>query len=82
ISIRSTKEKGIRQLIFTDNGVGFDMDKVKGKLFGFNQKFNDHPDSKGIGLYLVYNHITSLGGHISLNSKPNEGAVFTISFKN
>jgi PAS domain S-box-containing protein len=81
ISICSVKVKGIRQLIFTDNGVGFDMDKVKGKLFGFNQKFNDHPDSKGIGLYLVYNHITSLGGHISLNSKPNEGAAFTISFK-
>jgi PAS domain S-box-containing protein len=81
ISIHSTKEKGIKQLIFTDNGVGFDMDKIKGKLFGFNQRFNDHPDSKGIGLYLVYNHITSLGGHISLNSKPNEGAVFTIAFK-
>ena len=82
ISIRSARVKGIRQLIITDNGVGFDMNKVKGKLFGFNQRFHDHPDSKGIGLYLVYNHITSLGGHISLKSKPNEGAVFTISFKN
>ena len=82
INIRSAKVKGIKQLIVADNGVGFDMDKVKGKLFGFNQKFNDLPDSKGIGLYLVYNHITSLGGHISLDSKPNEGAIFTISFKN
>ncbi|MBD1392898.1 sensor histidine kinase [Mucilaginibacter glaciei] len=82
ISIQTKIVKGIRQLVFTDNGVGFDMKKVKGKLFGFNQKFNDSPDSKGIGLYLVYNHVTSLGGHIALYSIPNEGATFTISFKN
>jgi signal transduction histidine kinase len=39
-------------------------------------------DSKGIGLYLVYNHITSLGGHITVESKVNEGTKFIISFKN
>ncbi|WP_374948770.1 ATP-binding protein [Mucilaginibacter sp.] len=81
ISIYSTIEKGIKQLVFKDNGVGFDMDKVKGKLFGFNQKFNNNPDSKGVGLYLVYNHITSLGGHIALASAPGQGSTFTISFK-
>ncbi|WP_367119253.1 ATP-binding protein [uncultured Mucilaginibacter sp.] len=69
------------QLIFTNNGQGLDMDKTKDKIFGFNQKFNDSPDSKGIGLYLVYKHITSLGGKISVNSPPNEWTEFVISFK-
>jgi PAS domain S-box-containing protein len=64
IFIYSKKVNGVNQLIFTDKGLGFDMSKVKGKIFGFNQKFHEHADSKGIGLYLVYNHITSLGGHI------------------
>lgn len=80
ISIQAKKENGIKQLIFTDEGLGFDLDKVKNKIFGFNQKFHHHADSKGIGLYLVYNHITSLGGHITVESKPNEGATFIISF--
>lgn len=81
IGIRTEILHGKKRLIFADNGMGFDMDKVKGRLFGFNQKFSQHPDSKGIGLYLVYNHLTSLGGHIALSSCPNEGATFTISFK-
>ncbi len=81
ISIYTKYEKGVKQLIFTDEGQGFDMDNVKDKIFGFNQKFHNHADSKGIGLYLVYNHIVSLGGRIAIESKINEGAKFIISFK-
>jgi PAS domain S-box-containing protein len=81
ISICSKRTNGINQLVFADMGVGFDMDKVKDKIFGFHQKFHETADSKGIGLYLVHNHITSLGGKIEIKSKPNEGAEFTILFK-
>lgn len=81
ISVYSKKINGISQLIFSDNGLGFDMDVVKDKIFGLHQKFHNHVDSKGIGLYLVYNHITSLGGNIIVESKVDEGAKFIISFK-
>jgi len=81
ITIYSKRTNGVNQLIFADKGQGFDMDKVKDKLFGFQQKFHDTADSKGLGLYLVHNHITSLGGQITIKSKVNEGAEFTISFK-
>jgi signal transduction histidine kinase len=81
ISIYSKIVNGDNQLIISDNGIGFDMDKVKGKIFGLHQKFNDNIDSHGIGLYLVYNHITSLGGKIAVESKINEGAKFIITFK-
>lgn len=80
ITIKTQVINGIKQLIFSDQGVGFDMDKVKDKIFGLNQRFNDQADSKGIGLYLVYNHIISLGGRIAVDSEPDKGAVFTISF--
>jgi len=82
IHIRTQKSNGINQLIISDNGLGFDMDAVKGRVFGLYQKFHNHIDSKGIGLYLVYNHITSLGGDVSVESKVNEGAKFILSFKN
>tara|TARA_R110002126_G_scaffold124693_1_gene266887 strand:+ start:633 stop:809 length:177 start_codon:yes stop_codon:yes gene_type:complete len=56
------------------------MNKVKDKIFGLHQTFNTNLDSSGIGLYLVYNHITSLEGHIALESKIDEGAKFIITF--
>ena len=81
ISISSRKLNGKNQLFFSDNGLGFDMDAVKGKIFGLHQKFHNHIDSKGIGLYLVHNHVTSLGGEIIVESKINEGTTFIITFK-
>lgn len=81
ISIYTRVQNGTKQLIVADKGQGFDIEKVKNRIFGFNQKFNDDIDSKGIGLYLVYNHVTTLGGQIAVDSALNQGAVFTITFK-
>jgi signal transduction histidine kinase len=81
ISIQTKKVDNQIKLVFSDEGIGFDMDKVKGKIFGLYQKFQNQIDSKGIGLYLVHTHVTALGGNISVESKPNEGATFTIIFK-
>jgi PAS domain S-box-containing protein len=81
ITITSRKFKKRKQLIISDNGIGFEMDIVKDKIFGLHQKFHNNTDSNGIGLYLVYNHITSLGGQIVVESKVNEGAKFIITFK-
>jgi PAS domain S-box-containing protein len=81
ISIYSKKIKGINQLVISDNGMGLDMTKIKKNIFGLNQKFHAETDSKGVGLYLVYNHVTSLGGHIDVKSKINKGLKFIISFK-
>jgi PAS domain S-box-containing protein len=80
ISITSGHENQIKQLIFKDQGIGFDMAKVKNKIFGFGQKFDHNPGNKGIGLYLVHNHVISLGGSIIVESKINEGAKFIITF--
>lgn len=72
---------GSVQLVFEDNGIGFNYQKVKNKIFGLYQKFHNHPDSKGIGLYLVHSQVTSLGGTIEVESEENEGTKFTITFK-
>jgi PAS domain S-box-containing protein len=81
ISIYTEIKDGRKQLIVSDNGIGFDMEEVKGKIFGLHQKFHNHVDSNGIGLYLVYNHITNLGGNITVKSKVNQGAKFIVTFK-
>lgn len=81
ITIQSKVGNGINQLIFSNQGLGFDMDKVKDKIFGLYKKLRDNHDSNGIGLYLVYNHVIALGGRIAVERKINEGATFTMSFK-
>lgn len=80
IDIKTSIQNGNKQLIFSDNGLGFDSKKEKEKVFGLHQKFHDHADSKGIGLYLVYNHIADLGGTITVDSEVNKGTTFTITF--
>lgn len=81
ISIRSDCGDGTQTLTYSDNGLGFDMDKVGHLVFSLDQKFHGHEDSKGVGLYLVHSHVASLGGTITVDSKVNEGTVFTIKFK-
>lgn len=81
IFIQTQANAGLKQLIFADEGQGFDMDEVKDKLFGFSQTFTNQKDSKGIGLYLVHNYVESSGGRITAESRKNEGARFIISFK-
>jgi len=73
------KDNGV-QLSFSDNGLGMDWKKVKDKIFGLYQRFHSHPDSKGIGLYLVHSQITALGGSIEVETEPNKGTTFIISF--
>lgn len=81
VRVTSRSENGFSKVMFADNGLGFDLDTVRGKLFGFRETFHGNEDGKGIGLYLIHSHITSLGGHIDVDSKPNEGATFTLTFK-
>jgi signal transduction histidine kinase len=82
ILIQTKKENQHRQIIFSDNGIGFELAKVKDKIFGFNQTFHQNKDSEGIGLYLVYNHIRAMEGTIQVESEVNEGTTFTITLAN
>jgi len=69
------------QLIFSDNGIGMDMKLIKDRIFGLNQRFHEHSDGKGIGLYLVHEQLAALGGTITVTSEVNKGSIFYINFK-
>lgn len=68
------------QLIVKDNGQGMDLEKVGHRVFKLNQSFHGNSDSKGVGLYLVYHHVNSLGGKIEVESEVNKGTTFRITF--
>ena len=81
ITICTSKYRDQIKLVFKDNGSGIDLKSNGDKLFKIHQHFQEGKDSKGIGLYLVYNHITSLGGSISVESEPGTGTIFTLLFE-
>ena len=80
ISIHTEVHESVKRMIVSDNGKGFDMNKVKDKIFELHQTFHNHPDSKGVGLYLVHNHVTGMGGKIDVESSVNNGTTFIITF--
>lgn len=73
-------EKGKKVLIISDNGLGIDLDKYKDSLFGMYKTFHQHPDSRGIGLFITKNQVEAMGGRIEVTSKVGEGTAFKIYF--
>ena len=68
------------QLVFTDNGLGIDLAKKGGEVFGLYKRFHSHTEGKGMGLYMVKAQVESLGGTITIESKVNVGSTFIIEF--
>lgn len=80
IQVTTSIKEGRTQLVVADNGLGIDLKKHGNKLFGLNKVFHRHKDSKGVGLYIVKNQVTSLKGTISCMSEVDKGSTFTVTF--
>ena len=74
-------EQGNISLKFADNGIGIDLKRHKHKLFGLYQRFHDHTEGHGLGLFIIKSQIVALGGKIDLQSEVDIGTTFTITFK-
>ena len=81
IAIKAKKRGHMVVVTFSDNGLGFDLKRVKERVFGLYQRFHNNTDSKGVGLYLIKSQITALGGNIDVQSEEGEGTTFTMTFK-
>lgn len=68
-------------LIFEDNGLGIDIKRYQDRLFGLYQRFHNHPDSKGFGLYMVKSQMEALGGRVDMISEVDKGTKLVLTFK-
>lgn len=82
ITISSHHEGNMTIIEFSDNGIGIDLERNRDKVFGLYQRFHNHTDSKGLGLYLVKSQVEAMGGTISVESEVGKGTTFRLSFKN
>lgn len=65
-----------------DNGLGIDLKRQGRKMFGMYKTFHDHPDSRGIGLFITKNQIEAIGGQIAVESEEGIGSTFKVYLKN
>lgn len=80
--IRLTLEKqpGCLVLNIKDNGLGMDLDKYGEKLFGMHKTFHEHPDARGLGLFLAKNQLEAMNGKIRAISQEGKGSTFKLYF--
>ena len=64
-----------------DNGLGIDLERQGRKIFGMYKTFHKHPDARGVGLFLTKNQVEAMGGRIEVQSKLNEGTIFSVYLK-
>jgi signal transduction histidine kinase len=62
-----------------DNGLGLTLDQQR-KLFAMFRRLHDHVAGSGVGLYMVKRMIENAGGTITVQSEPDVGSTFTVTF--
>ncbi|MGZ4100022.1 MAG: sensor histidine kinase, partial [Bacteroidia bacterium] len=78
ITIKSEVNKERIMISFKDNGIGIDLIKHGDKIFGLYSRFHLNIEGKGMGLFMIKTEAESLGGNITVKSKPGEGAEFIV----
>jgi signal transduction histidine kinase len=78
-NISITQKEGIIQI--SDNGLGIDK-QYQPKIFDMFFRATEKSDGSGLGLYIVKQAIETLGGNISVESKPGKGTIFRILLPN
>lgn len=79
VNVTNTAQKV--KLSVEDNGLGIDLKKHKSKLFGMYKTFHNHPEAKGVGLYIVKNQVEAMGAKIKVESELEKGTTFIVEFK-
>lgn len=80
VQFRTEQKEGQTYLHVSDNGLGIDLNRFGDKVFGLHKTFHDHPEARGIGLFMTKAQIEPLGGKISVESKVGKGTTFTVRF--
>lgn len=81
IHISTTLVKNGIQLKIEDNGLGIDLQRQGKNIFGLHQTFHNQENAKGIGLFVTKNQVDSLGGKIEVQSEPDKGSAFKVTFE-
>ena len=81
IHFKTKKIEDKIELSIRDNGLGIDLKKHGRSLFGLRKTFHEHPEAKGVGLFMTKSQIESMGGAIAVKSEKGKGTTFEVLFQ-
>jgi sensor histidine kinase regulating citrate/malate metabolism len=64
----------------SDNGMGINLERYGHQVFKLHKTFHHHPESRGIGLFMIKNQIEAMGGEITITSQVNKGTTIFVNF--
>ena len=79
VRLRARHEADTAVFEVQDNGLGMNAASEL-RLFGMFQRFHDHVEGSGIGLYMVKKMVENAGGRIEVQSELGRGSTFTVYF--
>jgi PAS domain S-box-containing protein len=80
ITINAKKHDKYVVFSVSDNGLGIDLERYGGKIFGLYKTFHNNKDARGLGLYIIKNQIEAMGGSITAKSEVDKGTTFNVYF--
>ena len=79
VDVRGHRRSGHTVLEVHDNGLGLAPHQLP-QLFGMFQRFHDHVEGTGIGLFMVKRMVENAGGRIEVHSQLGAGTTFFVHF--
>ncbi|UII80539.1 PAS domain-containing protein [Flagellimonas sp. CMM7] len=81
-TITLSAQKQEKSVVFSisDSGMGIDLNRYGGKIFGMYKTFHKNKDARGLGLYIIKNQVEAMGGNITVTSEINKGTTFNVYF--
>jgi signal transduction histidine kinase len=80
LDIKAEEEYGKIKITFTDNGLGFDSESQKEKIFKPFSRLSLKGEGKGLGLFLVKIQMDAMNGVVEISSLPNVGTSVSLYF--
>lgn len=81
LKIDTSREEDMTVLVFSDNGIGMDLERYGKNLFKPFKRFTTRAEGKGIGLHIIKSMMEKNGGKIEVESTPGEGTTFKCYLK-
>ncbi len=82
ITVNVVNHGEYHKILVSDNGQGFDIKTFKSKLYEPFQRFHEEGEGKGLGLFLIKQHIDALKGKINIQSELKKGTRVVILIPN
>ncbi len=79
VDVRAHRHTGFTVLEVHDNGLGLAAHQIP-KLFTMFQRFHDHVEGTGIGLYMIKRMVENAGGRLEVHSQLGIGSTFFVHF--